>query len=156
MLVTVKVCTSTTLVLLFYVLPLKISSSKISCMFLTLVKIYSVYQFAKDNIVFFEFYPFFFCIKDLFSGATLLSAKSKDGLYPLPFLPQIKPLALIGERVSLTQWHARLGYPSLRVVHSILSKHQLAVSNNKSSSICHACQLGKSHCLLFYLSQSRS
>jgi hypothetical protein len=43
----------------------------------------SVYQFAKDNSVFFEFHPSFFCIKDLFSGATLLRGKSKDGLYPL-------------------------------------------------------------------------
>uniref|UniRef100_A0A2N9GHH1 Retrovirus-related Pol polyprotein from transposon TNT 1-94-like beta-barrel domain-containing protein n=1 Tax=Fagus sylvatica TaxID=28930 RepID=A0A2N9GHH1_FAGSY len=32
----------------------------------------SLYQFAKDNNVFFEFHPSFFCVKDLFSAATLL------------------------------------------------------------------------------------
>ena len=116
----------------------------------------SVHQFAKDNNVFFEFHPSFFCIKDLFSGATFLSGKSKDDLYPLHSLHQIKPQALIGECVSLTQWHAKLGHSSLRTVHQILSKHQLAVSNNKTSSICHACQLQKSHRLPFYLSHSRS
>uniref|UniRef100_A0A2N9GSE4 Uncharacterized protein n=1 Tax=Fagus sylvatica TaxID=28930 RepID=A0A2N9GSE4_FAGSY len=105
----------------------------------------SVYQFAKDNNVFFEFHPSFFCIKDLFSGATLLRGKSKDGLYPLHSLHQIETRALIGECVSLAQWHARLGHPSLRVVRQVLSNHQLAVSTNKTPSICHACQLGKSH-----------
>ena len=49
----------------------------------------------------------------IFSGATLLKGQSKDGLYPLHSLPQIKPRALLGERVSTTQWHARLGHPSL-------------------------------------------
>ena len=53
---------------------------------------------------------------DLFSGATLLRGQSKDGLYPLHSLQQIKPRALLGERVSTTQWHARLGHPALRVV----------------------------------------
>jgi hypothetical protein len=116
----------------------------------------SVYQFAKDNKVFFEFHPSFFCIKDQFSGAILLSGKSKDGLYPLHSLHQIKPRAFIGERVSLSQWHACLGHPALRVVRQVLSNHHLAVSTNKSSPICHACQLGKSHRLPFYLSPSRS
>ena len=37
-----------------------------------------VYQFAKDNNLFFEFHPYFYCVKDLFLGAILLSSKSKD------------------------------------------------------------------------------
>ena len=116
----------------------------------------SVHQFTKDNNVFFEFHPSFFCIKDLFSGATLLRGKSKDGLYPLQSIHQIKPHALIGERVSLAHWHARLDHPSLRIVRQVLSKHHLAISTNKSPPVCHACQLGKSHRLPFYLSPSRS
>uniref|UniRef100_A0A2N9GEP2 Reverse transcriptase Ty1/copia-type domain-containing protein n=1 Tax=Fagus sylvatica TaxID=28930 RepID=A0A2N9GEP2_FAGSY len=58
--------------------------------------------------------------QDLFSGATLLKGQSKDGLYPLHSLQQIKPRALLGERVSTTQWHARLGHPSLRIVRQSL------------------------------------
>jgi hypothetical protein len=116
----------------------------------------SVHQFAKDNNVFFEFHPSFFYVKDLFSGAILLSGKSKDGLYPLHSLHKIKPRAFLGERVSLNQWHARLGHPALRVVRQILSQHHLAVSTNKSPPVCHACQLGKSHRLPFYLSPSKS
>lgn len=111
---------------------------------------------CQDNSVFFEFLPSFFCVKDLFSGATLLSGKSKDGLYPLHSLHQIKSHAFIGEHVSIAQSHARLGHPSLRVVRQILSKHHLDVSTYKTSSIYHACQLGKSHRLPFYLSSSRS
>uniref|UniRef100_A0A2N9F1U5 Reverse transcriptase Ty1/copia-type domain-containing protein n=1 Tax=Fagus sylvatica TaxID=28930 RepID=A0A2N9F1U5_FAGSY len=75
---------------------------------------------GQDNNVFFEFHPSFFCVKDLFSGATLLKGQSKDGLYPLHSLQQIKPRALLGERVSTTQWHARLGHPSLRIVRQSL------------------------------------
>uniref|UniRef100_A0A2N9F0R3 Uncharacterized protein n=1 Tax=Fagus sylvatica TaxID=28930 RepID=A0A2N9F0R3_FAGSY len=47
-------------------------------------------------------------LNDLFSRATLPSGKSKDSLYPLHSLHQIKPRALLGERVSLNQWHAQL------------------------------------------------
>uniref|UniRef100_A0A2N9ETF7 Reverse transcriptase Ty1/copia-type domain-containing protein n=1 Tax=Fagus sylvatica TaxID=28930 RepID=A0A2N9ETF7_FAGSY len=109
---------------------------------------------GQDNNVFFEFHPSFFCVKDLFSDATLLKGPSKDGLYPLHSLPQIKPRALLGERVPTTQWHARLGHPSLRIVRQVLSKHHLAVSTNNFPRVCHACQLGKSHRLPFYLSPS--
>ena len=93
----------------------------------------SIHQFAKDNNVFFEFHPSFFYVKDLFSGAILLSDKSKDGLH------KIKPRAFLGERVSLNQWHAPLGHPALRVVRQILSQHHLAISTNKSPPVCHAC-----------------
>ena len=77
----------------------------------------SLYQFTKDNNVFFKFHPSFFCIKDLFSGVTFLSGKSKNGLYPLHSLQRlIKPTALLGERVSVEQWHSRFGHPALRIV----------------------------------------
>jgi hypothetical protein len=134
--VTIKVYTFITLANVSYVHLLTISFSKISYMFLILVKIYSMsINFPKIIMFSLNFiipFSFFFCIKDLFSGATILSGKSKDDLYPLHSLHQIKPQALIGECVSLTQWHAKLGHSSLRTVHQILSKHQLAVSNNKT------------------------
>uniref|UniRef100_A0A2N9HHN1 Reverse transcriptase Ty1/copia-type domain-containing protein n=1 Tax=Fagus sylvatica TaxID=28930 RepID=A0A2N9HHN1_FAGSY len=116
----------------------------------------SVYQFAKDNNVFFEFHPSFFCVKDLSSGVTLLSGKSKNGLYPLHSLQRlIKPTALLGERVSVEQWLSRLGHPALRIVRQVLSSHHLPTSKNKTLPICHACQLGKSHRFSFSLSPSR-
>jgi hypothetical protein len=118
----------------------------------------SVYQFAKDNNVYFEFHPSFFCVKDQFSGTILLQGKSKDGLYPLHCLSKISrnPSVYLGERVSIDQWHSRLDHPSLRIVHQIISKYQLAVGKNKDTSVCHACQLGKSHRLPFPLSPSVS
>ena len=161
MLAMVKVSIFTTLAPLFSIRLIKISFSKISCMFLPFVKTYSM-SISLPKITMFSlnftrlFFLFFFCIKNLFLRATLLKGNSEDGLYPLHSLHQIKICALIGERIFLAQWHARLDHPSLRVVRQVLSNHQLAVSTNKTPSICHACQLGKSHCLPFYLSPSRS
>lgn len=43
----------------------------------------SVYQFTKDNDVYFEFHPSFFCVKDRSSGAIILQGQSDQGLYPL-------------------------------------------------------------------------
>ncbi|KAJ0017847.1 hypothetical protein Pint_11186 [Pistacia integerrima] len=118
----------------------------------------SVSQFTKDNNVYFEFHPSFFCVKDPSSGAILLKGPSKNGLYPLHALtsPSTSPASYIGERVLVPQWHARLGHPALRTVKEILSKHHLAVTKNKSFPVCHACQLGKSHKLPFHLSHSVS
>jgi hypothetical protein len=117
----------------------------------------SVYQFTKDNNVFFEFHPSFFCVKDLFSGVTLLSGKSKNGLYPLHSLQWlIKPTALLRERVSVEQWHSRLGHPAFRIVRQVLSSYHLPISKNKTLPVCHACQLDKSHRFPFSFSSSRS
>uniref|UniRef100_A0A2N9I1U4 Reverse transcriptase Ty1/copia-type domain-containing protein n=1 Tax=Fagus sylvatica TaxID=28930 RepID=A0A2N9I1U4_FAGSY len=74
------------------------------------------------------------CLKDLSSGVTLLSGKSKNGLYPLHSLQRlIKPTALLGERVSVEQWHSRLGHPALRiaVVHPMQTRGKDNISKPK-------------------------
>jgi hypothetical protein len=43
----------------------------------------SIYWFRKDNNAYFEFHPFFSCVKYWSSGAILLQDKSDNGLYPL-------------------------------------------------------------------------
>jgi hypothetical protein len=123
-------------------------------MCLTFKKFTFIYHFAKDNNVYFEFHPSFFCIKDLFSSATLLSGKSHNGLYPLQSLSKIHKshVAYLGERTTLDHWHSRLGWPALRIVKHVISNYNLVVMQNKSNLVCHACQLGKSHRLPFHLS----
>jgi hypothetical protein len=83
----------------------------------------SVYQFTHDNKVFIEFHPSFFCVKVLYSGRLLLHAPNRVGLYPWPSTspPQSVRTALIGEQVSIDQWHNCLGHPATPVVHRVLS-----------------------------------
>jgi len=116
----------------------------------------SVSQFTRDNNVFFEFHPHFFCVKDPQTGTTLLRGQSKNGLYTLPSIPPLTRFALVGERTSLDRWHCRLGHPSLRIVSQVVRTNALATLKNKASTVCHACRLGKSHELPFHLSSSIS
>jgi hypothetical protein len=121
--------------------------------------LFSVHKLAHDNNAILEFHSDLFCVKDQATGTILLQGKSKDGLYPL--IPSAtnhsSPAAYIGERTSTDQWHKRLGHPSTRIVQQVTSHFKLPVSSNKlSTSVCNACQLGKSHCLPFSSSPSVS
>jgi hypothetical protein len=82
-------------------------------------------------------------------GHTLLRGLSKDGLYTFPNCPPPPWLAFLGERASIDCWHSRLGHPSLRIFNQIVRAHHLAVLKNKSSAVCSACRMGKSHELPF-------
>ena len=118
----------------------------------------SVSKFTSDNDVYFEFHKFFFYVKDLQSGRILLKGKRNHGLYSLlpPPVSSASPAAYLGVRTSLDGWHSRLGHPSLRIVRQVIAKNNLDLLRSSASSICHACQLGKSHRLPFYLSASVS
>ena len=153
-----KVCTFITLVPLFFVPLTEISFLKIFYMCLTSVKTFFLSINLPKIIMFsLNFTHLFLCVKDLFSGVTLLSSKIKNGLYPLHSLQWlIKPTALLGEHVSVEQWHSRLGHPALRIVRQVLSSHKLPITTNKTLPVCHACQLGKSHRFPFSSSSSRS
>jgi hypothetical protein len=116
----------------------------------------SVSKFTSDNGVYFEFHPNFFCVKDPASGNILLKGKHEHGLYSLPPPVFSSPAAFMGIHTTLDGWHSRLGHPSLRIVRQVVSKNNLAVLQSSPVSVCHACQLGKSHRLPFYLSPSVS
>ena len=84
-------------------------------------------------------------------GNILLKGKHEHGLYSLLPLVFSSPAAFMGIRITLDGWHSRLGHPSLRIVRQVVSKNNLAVLQSSPVSICHACQLGKSHRLPIYL-----
>jgi len=118
----------------------------------------SVNQFTKDNHVFIEFHPYCFRVKDLHTGTLLLQGPSKGGLYPWPtsLPPRLSSHALVSEKVSLAQWHHRFGHPAFKIVRRVLLSKQLPVLPNKPTSVCSACQQGKSHRLHFPTSTSVS
>jgi hypothetical protein len=82
----------------------------------------------------------------------LLQGSSKFGLYPWPSSNALssKSLAVfIGEKVSLDQWHLRLGHPASLIVNQVIQSNKLPVSSSKPSSFCSPRQQGKSHRLHF-------
>jgi hypothetical protein len=86
------------------------------------------------------------------SGTTLFHDKHSQGLYSLSHLQSSSsPSAFMGIRISLDGWHSRLGHPSLRIVRQVVSQNNLALQRSSAYSVCHACQLGKSHRLPFHL-----
>jgi hypothetical protein len=115
----------------------------------------SVNQFTRGNHVFIEFHPNFFYVKDLKTRQLLLQGPSKLGLYPWPssHAPSSKSLAaFIGEKVSLDQWHLRLGHLASPIVSRIIQSNKLPVVSSKLSTICSSGQQGKSHRLHFSIS----
>ncbi|KAK9062643.1 hypothetical protein SSX86_019831 [Deinandra increscens subsp. villosa] len=106
----------------------------------------SVQNFCLDNHVFFEFHPFFFCVKDISTHTTLLTGPSKDGLYSmvLPQFQSIPKSAFSVTRAPASVWHQRLGHPHHRILQYMLSRYLLPVSDKSFKDVCSSCQLGKS------------
>ncbi|GKA22576.1 hybrid signal transduction histidine kinase M [Tanacetum coccineum] len=79
------------------------------------------------------------------------SSDTKGDLYPV-----IKPSTLPADFVSTspTTWHQRLGHPGDEVLRSLNSRHLISCNKEKSTHVCHACQLGKHVKLPFHSSNS--
>ncbi|GJW52798.1 reverse transcriptase domain-containing protein [Tanacetum coccineum] len=76
---------------------------------------------------------------------------SSRDLYPVTS-PSLTPHALLS--MSPSTWHQRLGNPSEDVLRSLMSRQFISCNKEKSSHMCHACQLGKHERLLFASSES--
>ncbi|GKV30743.1 hypothetical protein SLEP1_g39523 [Rubroshorea leprosula] len=87
-----------------YSLPLK----DILCVLQASRNLISVSQLCKSADVFVEFHPTFFLVKDRRTRETLLRGKNTHGVYHIPGQVKAQPAALVGERVSLANWHSRL------------------------------------------------
>ncbi|KAF5451638.1 hypothetical protein F2P56_026728, partial [Juglans regia] len=85
-----------------------------------------------------------------YSGNVLHKGHSKDGLYCVsPPLQQVVSSAFVGIRVSITDWHRRLGHASFRAVNHVLNSNKISVEVNKRHSVCPDCEMAKSHNLPF-------
>ncbi|PRQ49208.1 putative RNA-directed DNA polymerase [Rosa chinensis] len=99
---------------------------------------------------------------DKVTGNILYDGLCDQGLYPIPvyvaskLLPASKPSAFLGNKVSHSIWHKRLGHPSNVVVSSMLSKAHISVEPDKCTSLCESCLSGKFTKLPFSLSSEKS
>ncbi|GJV55969.1 ribonuclease H-like domain-containing protein [Tanacetum coccineum] len=72
-------------------------------------------------------------------------------LYPVT-KPSTSPTAFLS--TSASTWHQRLGHLGDEVLRSLVSRQFISSNKEKSSHICHACQLGKHVKFPFYSSDS--
>ncbi|GJW84887.1 ribonuclease H-like domain-containing protein [Tanacetum coccineum] len=110
-----------------------------------------VRQFTRDNNCTAEFDAFGFLVKDFLTRHILLRCDSSGDLYPVTS-PSPTPHALLC--VSPSTWHQRLGHPGEDVLRSLKSRQYISYNKEKSSHLCHACQLGKHVRLPFTSSNS--
>nr|GEY50778.1 ribonuclease H-like domain-containing protein [Tanacetum cinerariifolium] len=110
-----------------------------------------VRQFTRDNNCTVEFDAFGFSVKDFLTRHILLRCDSSGDLYPVTS-PSPTHHALLS--VSPGTWHQRLEHLGEEVLRSLVSRQFIYCNKDKSSHVCHACQLGKHARLLFFRSNS--
>jgi histone deacetylase 1/2 len=117
----------------------------------------SIHRLTLDNLVFLEFHPFFFLIKDLVTRRTLFKGPYHGGLYPLvPFSTGSSKQVSNTIKLSSSTWHHCLGHPSSFVVQQIIRKNKLSHLPKINPYVCDSCQLAKSHQLPYPVSTSVS
>ena len=90
-------------------------------------------------------------------GNILHQGQTKDGLYTfLTHLQSMQPSAYSIVRISLLDWHKRLGHAFMPVVSQAFSHLNLPVAANKKHFVCPDCQKAKSSQLPFKTSHSKS
>ncbi|GKA08909.1 ribonuclease H-like domain-containing protein [Tanacetum coccineum] len=108
-------------------------------------------DFRRDNNCTIEFDAFGFSVKDFLTRHILLRCDSSGDLYPVT-KPSTTPTAFLS--TSASTWHQRLRHPGDEVLRSLVSRQFISCNKEKSSHICHACQLGKHVKLPFHFSDS--
>ncbi|GJX92302.1 ribonuclease H-like domain-containing protein [Tanacetum coccineum] len=79
-------------------------------------------------------------LKDFLTRHILLRCDSSGDLYPVT-KPSHVPSVLLS--IKPARWHQHLGHPGAEVLRSLISRKFISSNKEKSSHICHACQLGK-------------
>ncbi|KAM1079132.1 hypothetical protein ACFX2B_013731 [Malus domestica] len=112
--------------------------------------------------------PFLHPIKlnsDKATGRVLYKGLCSNGLYPLSSLANVSPAssqsiasnkALLGQLVTSTTWHNRLGHPSNSIVSLMLHKSKVAFAKDPNPVLCLRCLEGKFYKLPFALSVNKS
>ena len=81
---------------------------------------------------------------------------SRNGLYYWFHPSTTPPRVFLCERAPSVDWHTRLRHPTDRIVRHVISNFNLSTTSNKKPIVCPGCQHGKSHQLLFSLSENKS
>ncbi|CAA7024026.1 unnamed protein product [Microthlaspi erraticum] len=109
----------------------------------------SVYKLCNANQVSVQFYPSWFQVRDLRTGIPLFQGTTKNELYEWP-IP--KPVASTfftstnNLKTTISDWHSRLGHPSLPILKHIISAFSLPLSNSLSQVFpCTDCCINKAH-----------
>ena len=121
----------------------------------------SVSQFCHTNNTSVEFFPSYFVVKDLTTGATLARGRNRNNVYEWPTIWESasgSKIAYVGVKVSLDNWHNRLGHPSTKILSHLVSNKTLpmSLSQSKSNVFCDSCHCTKSHKLPFGVSTLKS
>jgi len=105
-------------------------------------------MFDNDNNCSVEFDPTGCSMKDLLSRNVIVRCNSSGPLYPLRLLAAQSLVATDGS----TLWHRLLGHPGHEVLSKLASFGLPACRHDTSSTLCHACQLGRRVRLPFHMS----
>ncbi|GFY82736.1 hypothetical protein Acr_02g0009760 [Actinidia rufa] len=118
----------------------------------------SVSQFCKCNNTSIEFFPAYFLVKDLRTGATLIRGQNDNDVYmwPQSLSPPTHFHALVGVKAPLINWHRWLGNPSSRILHHLVTSCTLPLSPSSSEINCDLCLCNKSQRLPFHESSLKS
>lgn len=114
-----------------------------------------VSKFTRSNSVSMEFFPSFYVVKDLATGAQLIKGPSHDDFYHLsPHAQAVQPnkvSASVGVYASFSRWHAHLGHPSKDTSSFVIRTFNLPVLNMSFilGNDFVSCQLRKCHQLHF-------
>lgn len=118
----------------------------------------SVAKICQTNGVFIEFFPKFFLMKDLATGAPLMKRLNNNDIYELGrevtstgFKSSNKNCLLVSAS-NADVWQRRLGHPSSRVLNYILKDCDIRLGPNNKHHECNSCLSNKSHKLPFNIS----
>ena len=120
-----------------------------------------MYLLCNASQVSVDFFPAHFQVMDLSSGVPLIQGKTKDELYGWP--TQTRTLqsffASASPKITMSDWHFRLGHPSASILKSIVSSFSLPCAQSiTQNSLCSDCAINKTHKLPFsqtYISSQR-
>nr|KYP31487.1 Retrovirus-related Pol polyprotein from transposon TNT 1-94 [Cajanus cajan] len=116
--------------------------------------LFSVSKFARDNRVFFEFWPDCCNVKTQDTKDIILQGHLKDDLYVFPQFQKVQtvsahPVQKDSNHSLFQLWHSRLGHPSPRIVKFALKHCNIPSIHFPDSFLCDSCCMGKAHQLPF-------
>nr|DAD43508.1 TPA_asm: hypothetical protein HUJ06_001738 [Nelumbo nucifera] len=122
----------------------------------------SVSQFTRDNNLIVEFHSSHFVVKDPITGKEAIRGPNVNGLYQFPSSSNGTPCCssqVLTACASTSQWHARLGHPSLEIVRRVLSSFSYrpipsANSRVQTQDPCFSRQRSQAHYLSRFLIQA--